>query len=93
MSEEFKVIIYLLQSAGVGVAWMFAGYLVFKLLEIMLIFTGIILAVRCLLGRLHQLCHDKYKRAIEEMCRMHGVSSWDNEIGSAQIVELIKKIK
>jgi len=90
MSEEFRAIIDLLQGQ---VAWAFAGYLVFKLLEIILIFTGIILAVRCLLGKLIHLCHDKYKHAVEEMCRIHNISSWDSEIGSPQILELNKKQK
>lgn len=41
MSAEFIAIIELLETAGVGAVWCFAGYLLYQLLVVILVLTGL----------------------------------------------------
>jgi hypothetical protein len=67
MSAEFQAIIELLQSAGVGTIWMFAGYLVYQIMETLLAITGIVLVLRTL-GLVIRSIVDKCCRA-QNVCK------------------------
>jgi len=46
MSAEFEAIISLLEDAGVGTIWCFAGYLMYQLVQSILVIVGVVLTIK-----------------------------------------------
>ena len=67
MSEEFAAIIELLQNAGVGTIWMFAGYLVYQLVFLVTSFVGAILVLKTICAGVNKvgMCLGRSVRVIK----------------------------
>jgi hypothetical protein len=93
MSEEFKAIIGLLQGAGVSTLWMFFGYLIFKVLSLVLVLVGTIMGIRTVLILLIKLIHNENRRVIVDLCRMFGFTDYEGDIGYSQRKEMILRVE